>query len=177
MPCYLKEVDVVGEVRQFRSVLIVPCRLCPAVSSAVRQNRPFIELCRGNLKTRCYEDLIRNMRLRLEEEGVRTDVFRSSFLSYVQCMWTARKRERLQKRASGYEAVIVVGCDTAYESVCEMLAPTDCQVFNGMETEGLLNVIPQFEWPLKISLKLSHVTATRGSTSECSSTRLLANSL
>lgn len=158
MPCYLKEVDVVPAVRQFRSVLIVPCRLCPAVSSAVRQNRPFIELCRGNLKTPCYEDHIRNMRVRLEQEGVRTDVFRSSILSYVQCMWLPGKRERLRKRASAHEAVVVIGCDTAYESVCEMLAATDCQVFKGMETEGLLNVTPRFGWPLKLSLKLSGVT-------------------
>ena len=34
MPFYLKEVDVIPEVAKFQSVLIVPCRFCPAASLA-----------------------------------------------------------------------------------------------------------------------------------------------
>lgn len=166
MPFYLKEVDVVGEVARFRSVLIVPCRLCPAVSSAVRNHRPFIELYRGHLKTRCYEESIRNMQSLLEAKGIRTDVFRSGILSYVHCMWTPRKREQLRRHASDYEAVVVVGCEGAYESVCEMLESTDCHVVQGMETEGLLNAVPKLGWPFNISLELSGVTAVQCRTTE-----------
>ena len=158
MPFYLREVDVIADMVQFRSVLIVPCRLCPAVSMAVRNNRPFLELHRGHLRTRCYEDLIMNMKSRLEKEGIKTDIFRSSVLSYVHCMWTPRKREKLRQSASEYEAVIVVGCEGAYESVCSMLTSLDCRVFPGMETEGLLNAVPKLGWPFNISLELSSVT-------------------
>jgi hypothetical protein len=161
MPFYLKEVDVVGDVSRFRSVLIVPCRLCPAVSSAVRYRRPFLELYRGHLKTRCYEDLIAHMKARLEKEGVRTDVFRSGVLSYVHCLWTPRKRERLRELALNYEAVVVVGCEGAYESVCDLLESSGCQVVQGMETEGLLNAVPRLGWPLTLSLELSGVTGMK----------------
>ena len=66
MPFYLKEADVVPEVAKFQSVLIVPCRFCPAASMAVRKSRPFLEFFRGHLKTRCFEKIIKNLQSRLE---------------------------------------------------------------------------------------------------------------
>lgn len=158
MPFYLKEVDVVPEAAKFRSVLIVLCRFCPAVSLAVRNKQPFIKFSRTPFRTECYEDHITNIRSRLEKEGIKTDVFRSSILNYAHCMWTPKKREKLLKRMTKFEATIVLGCEAAYENVCDLSETTDCQVFNGMESEGLLNVIPRFNWPFNISLELSGVT-------------------
>ena len=158
MPCYLKEVDVVPEVAKFQSALIVPCRFCPAVSLAVRNNQPFIKFYRRHLRTECYEDYIENLQFRLEKEGVKTEVFRSSILNYAHCMWSPRKRNKLLKRISEFEAVVVIGCEAAYESVRDLSESTDCQVFNGMESVGLLNVTPKLDWPFYISLELSGVT-------------------
>ena len=162
MPCYLKEIDVVPEAAKFQSVLIVLCRLCPAVSLAVRNKQPFIKFSRTPLKPECYEDHIANIRSRLEKEGIKTDVFRSSILNYAHCMWTPKKRNRLLKRASEYEAVVVLGCDGAYENVCDILQATRCRVFNGMESEGLLNVTPKISWPGNVSLDLVAVTQIHG---------------
>lgn len=158
MPFYLKEADVVPEVAKFQSVLIVPCRFCPAASIAVRNKTPFMEFFQRPLKTKCYEDQIKNMQSSLEKEGVKTKVFRSSILNYVLCMWNTRKRKKLRKCASGYEAVVVMGCESAYEGVCEMIQSTDCQVFRGMESEGTFAVTPKFNWPFNISLELFGVT-------------------
>lgn len=158
MPFYLKEADVVPELAGCQSVLIVPCRFCPAASLAARHNQPFIEFFRGLLKTKCYENLIRNMRSRLEQAGVRADVFTSNILHYVLCMWPSEKRRRLRRRASKYQAVVVLGCEAAYENVCDVLESTDCQVFHGMESEGLMTLAPRLGWPLNISLELLSVT-------------------
>jgi hypothetical protein len=73
-------------------------------------------------------------------------------------MWTPKKRDKLLKRMTEFEAVIVLGCESAYESVSDLSESIDCQVFNGMESEGLLNVTPKFNWPFNISLELSGVT-------------------
>lgn len=158
MPFYLKEVEIVPEVAKFKSALIVPCRFCPAASLAVRKNQPFIQFFRRLLKTECYENLIKSAKSRLEKEGVKTKVFRSSIFNYVLCMWTSRKREKLLKYASEYEAVVVMGCECAYEGVRDMIKTTNCQVFQGMESEGAFAVTPKFKWPLNISLELSGVT-------------------
>ena len=72
MPIYLKGVDVVPEVAKFQSALIVLCRFCPAVSLAIRNDKPYIEFFRRLLKTEPYEELINNMQSRLKNEGLKT---------------------------------------------------------------------------------------------------------
>ena len=58
MPIYLDKADVVPELAGFPSVLIVPCRFCPAASMAIRTNEPYIELFRSFPKTDADERLI-----------------------------------------------------------------------------------------------------------------------
>ena len=158
MPFYLKEVDVVPEVAKFQSALIVICRFCPAASLAVRNQQPYLEFFRRFLKTESWEQHVNNVRSRLEKEGVKTSVFKGNLLNFIICMWTSGQRKKLLKRASEYEAVVVMGCEGAYESVCDIIKSTDCQVFLGMESEGVLNAIPKFHLPFNISLELSNVT-------------------
>jgi hypothetical protein len=78
-------------------------------------------------------------------------------LNFITCFWTSGQREKLLKHARRYEAIIVVGCEAAYESVCDILKSTDCQIFLGMESEGVFEAIPKFSLPFNISLKLSNV--------------------
>ena len=158
MPIYLKEVDVVAEVAKFKSALIVICRFCPAASLAVRNDKPFIEFFRRLLKTEPYEALIDSMQSRLQKEGVKTSLFKGSLLNYLICMWTSGWRKKLIKRAGQFEAVVVMGCESAYESVQEILQSTNCEVFHGMESEGVMNAIPKVQLPFTISLERFKVT-------------------
>jgi len=158
MPIYLKEVDLLAEVAKFQSVLIVVCRFCPAASLAVRNNKPYLEIFRRLLKTEPYEELIKDMQTRLEEEGLKTGVFKGSLINYLICLWTSGGRMKLLKHANQFEAVVVMGCESAYESVQEILKSTDCQVFHGMESEGVLNAIPKVHLPFNISLEKFKVT-------------------
>jgi hypothetical protein len=158
MPIYLKDVDVVAEVANFQSALIVVCRFCPAASLAVRNDKPYIELFRRLLKTEPYEELIDNIQSRLKKEGLKTSVFKGNLLNYLICLWTSGWRKKLLKHASQFEAVVVMGCESAYESVQEILKSTDCQVFLGMESEGVLNAIPKVHLPLNISFEIFKVT-------------------
>ena len=158
MPIYLKDVDVVPEVAKFQSALIVLCRFFPAASLAVRNDKPFIEFFRRLLKTEPYEELVDNMQSRLQKEGLTTSVFKGNLLNYLICLWTSGGRKKLIERAGQFEAVIVMGCESAYESVQEILKSTNCQVFQGMESEGVLNAIPKVHLPFNISLEKFKVT-------------------
>jgi hypothetical protein len=55
MPVYLEDISEFPELERFKSVLIVPCRFCPAASLAVRRNKPYFEFFRRFLKTASYE--------------------------------------------------------------------------------------------------------------------------
>ena len=158
MPIYLKAVDVVPEVVKFKSALIVVCRFCPAASLAVRNNKPYLEIFRRLLKTEPYEELIKDIQTRLEKEGLKTGVFKGNLINYLICLWTSGGRKKFIKHASQFEAVVVMGCESAYESVKELLKLTECQVFLGMESEGVLNAIPKIHLPFNLSLERFNVT-------------------
>jgi D-alanyl-lipoteichoic acid acyltransferase DltB (MBOAT superfamily) len=158
MPIYLKEVDVVAEAAKFKSALIVLCRFCPAASLAVRNEKPYLEFFRRLLKTEPYEALVDNMQSRLKKEGLKTSVFKGNLLNYLICLWTSGWRKKLIKRAGQFDAAVVMGCESAYESVQEILKWTNCQVFQGMESEGVLNAIPKVHLPFNISFEKFKVT-------------------
>jgi hypothetical protein len=159
MPFCLDVQDVVPEVDKFESVLIVPCRFCPAASLAVRSNEHYIEFPRRFLKTASYERLIESMRRSFEERGIRTGVFKSHLLhQFVLCMWTSERRKKLSECAKKYDAVIVMGCEAAVQTVRNALASTTCHVIPGMKSEGIMSIQPRFSFPCNISLELEGVT-------------------
>lgn len=159
MPFYLKESDVLPQVSGLQSVLIVPCRFCPAASSAVREKKPYIQLFRRFLRTESYESLIRRLKRRLEDAGIRTAVFESRYPhQFAACMWSSKRRKALGKRAKQFEGVVVLGCDATVELVRDSLGAADCRVVKGMENEGLMNVLPTLKFPFSISLELKGIT-------------------
>ena len=177
MPCYLKEIDTISELAGFKSVLIVPCRFCPAASLAVSKNEPYIELFRGFLKTASYEKTLSTMKSRLEKKGVKTGVFKSNLLhQFVLCMWTSKRRNELIEQAKKYEALVVMGCDAAVQTIQDSVRSTSCRVVQGMKTEGLMIIKPKFHMPCTISLELESVTPTQKG-DETISTNKTANTI
>ncbi len=159
MPFYLKDREIFSDIAGVHSVLIVPCRFCPAASLAVRERKPYIELFHSFLRTASYEAHIRALKSRLERQGIRTRVFDSKLPhQFVTCMWTSRRRDHLARDAAGYDAVIVLGCDAAVETVRSSLKSIKCRVIPGMEVEGVMNVIPTLHFPFNISLEVTGVT-------------------
>ena len=158
MPVYLKDMSEFPELESFKSVLIVPCRFCPAASLAVRRNKPYFEFFRRFLKTASYEQLIDTIKSNLEKKGVKTDVFRSKLLhQFVVCMWTSRRRKKLLKCASKYEALVVLGCEAAVQTIHDSVETTSCQVFQGMRSEGIMTIKPSLNLPCNISLELDKI--------------------
>jgi hypothetical protein len=159
MPFYLKDRDITSDIAKVHSVLIVPCRFCPAASLAVREEKPYLEPFRKLLRTPSYESYIHVLKSRLESEGIRTGVFDSKLPhQFVLCMWASGRRKDLTKHAEGYDALIVLGCDAAVETVRSCTKSNNCRVIPGMEAEGIMNVIPSLQFPLNIRLEVSNVT-------------------
>jgi len=154
MPMYLRDVDVLPEVAGLSSALIVPCNMCPAVTVAVRERKPFIQLFKSFLKSDPFEEHIRALQSRLQEEGVNTKVFKSTlYHHWFLCMWTAGRRRKLQKYATKFDAVIVLGCDSAVATVRDLIKSTDCKVIPAMRVAGIMNAKPTFHLPCNISFE------------------------
>ena len=100
MPIHFNDLDVISEVTGLSSVLIVPCNMCPAVTVAVREKKPFMQLFRSFLKSVPFEQYLKTLQSRLREIGVSTNVFKSiPYHQWFMCMWTSGKRSKLQKCA------------------------------------------------------------------------------
>jgi len=152
MPIHFNDLDVVSEVAGLRSALIVPCNMCPAVTVAVRENEPFIQFFRSFLRSAPFERHIRALQSQLREKGVNTKVFRSNLPhQWFLCMWTAGQRRKLQRSAQQYEAVIVLGCDSATETVRDLVKSTDSKVIEGMEVAGIMNAKLRLHLPCNVS--------------------------
>jgi len=169
MPVHLEPQDVSADLKLFNSVLIVSCLVCPPMCLAMQQNSPFIEFFKRGLKTAAFEDYIQSIRNPLEQRGVRTGALALRVPTPTMCLWTRWQRHRLLKRARDYEAVLVLGCDSAAYTVQDTLKDTDCQVIQGMRMVGTTNATLTFRFPLTINLDMHRVlkngTARQNTTS------------
>ena len=152
MPIHFNDLDVISEAAGLKSALIVPCNMCPAATVAVREKKPFMQLFRSLLKSLPFEQYSRELQSRLCEQGVDTKVFRSNlYHQWFMCMWTSAQRKKLQEAVKLYEAVIVLGCDSATETVSDAVRSTDCKVIEGMEVTGIMNATLRFHLPCNVS--------------------------
>jgi hypothetical protein len=169
MPIHFNDLDVVSEVSGLSSALIVPCYMCPAVTVAVREKKPFIQFFKNFLKSAPFEKYMKALQSRLRENGVNTKVFKSiPSHQWFMCMWTSGKRKKLQRYAEQYDAVIVLGCDSATETVRDAVKSTNCKVIEGMEVAGIMNAQIRFHLPGNVSFEncktvpISHADKEKG---------------
>ena len=159
MPVYLKEVYDLSGLEGFSSILIVPCRFCPAASLALSKEAPYFQFLTKFLKTDSYEKYLETIKADLCKKGIKADIFKSRLPNqFVICMWTSRRRNKLAEYARSYEAVVVMGCETAAQTIFDSIKHTSCKVFKGMRTEGIMSIKPMFHLPLNISLELNNIT-------------------
>jgi hypothetical protein len=59
MPIHFNDMDVVSEPGGVTSALIGPCNMCPAVTVAVTENKPFMQLFRSFLKSAPFEQYMK----------------------------------------------------------------------------------------------------------------------
>jgi hypothetical protein len=98
MPIHFEDLDVVSEVSGLKSALIVPCNMCPAVTVAVREEKPFIQLFKNFLRSVPFEQYIMDIQSQLKEKGLNTKVFKSNIPhQWFMCMWTSSQRKKLTK--------------------------------------------------------------------------------
>ena len=99
------------------------------------------------------------MKANLEDMGIKTDVFRSNWLhQFVLCMWSRRRRRHLARHAANYEALVVLGCEAAVDTVYGSVDTESSKVYMGMRSEGIMSVLPRISLPGSMSLELNRVT-------------------
>ncbi|MHC4132305.1 MAG: hypothetical protein ACYSSP_05200 [Planctomycetota bacterium] len=158
MPIHLDDLDITSEVEGLGSALIVACNMCAGASLAMKENKPFIRFFGSLLKSPPLKRYIKRLQSQLREKGVKTKWFKGGIVQqFFLCLWTSKQRNKLQKYAKKHEAVIVLGCDSAIETVRDSVKGTDCNVIKGMEVAGIMNTKPKFNSPCNMSFEDSKI--------------------
>ena len=152
MPIYLKPRDVTADLDGVSSVLIVSCPICPPMCISMQNKEPFIELLKHGLKTQAFEDHIASIRHHLEQRGLHTGVFTMRLPIPMMCLWSDRQRSRLRRRAKNYDAVIVLGCNSATYTAEDAVKENGCRVSQAMQVETITNAKARFRFPLTVEL-------------------------
>lgn len=154
MPIHFKDLDVTAEVEGAGPVLIIPCYMCPAVTVAVREGRPFIQFFSHFLNSPPFEEYLENLRSCLDRRGVSSELFKSRLIhQWFLCMWSSGCREKLKRKLKDYDSAIVLGCESARETVRGLAAEEDCKIIQGMEVAGFMNAKLKFQWPGDIAFE------------------------
>ena len=154
MPIHFHDVDLAPKISGLKSALIVPCIMCPAVTVSIREKQPLMKLWRNLFKSAPFEQYLAKLQTRLADEGIKADVFKSRlYPHWFLCMWSSARRKKLQKHAQGYEAVIVLGCDSATRTISDAVQSNGCKVIEGMEVGGLTNAKMKIGLPANVSFE------------------------
>lgn len=154
MPIHFEDADVISEVEGLRSALIVPCRMCPAATIAVREIKPFMEFFRSFFKSPPFEHYLKTLQARFKKKDIESKVFGCAlYHQWFMCMWTLGTRKKLLKEAKQYDAVIVLGCSSATVTVRDTVESIGCKVIEGMEATGIMNAKLSFQLPCNVAFK------------------------
>ena len=154
MPIHLDNLDIVSKVEGFDSALIVSCNMCAGASLAMKENKPFIQFFGSGLTSPPLKKLVKRIQFELSKKSVKTKWYKGGIIQqFFLCLWTSRQRDKLHELAKEYEAVIVLGCDSAIETAKDSVQGTDCTVIKGMEVGGIMNTKTKFHLPCNISFE------------------------
>ena len=64
----------------------------------------------------------------------------------------------MMRCAKNYDAIVVLGCEAAVDTIHDSIDTATCRVFQGMRTEGIMSIKPKFHFPCNISLELNKIT-------------------
>lgn len=163
MPIHFEDVDVASEVVGLKSVLIVPCNMCAAVTVAVREDKPFLQLFSRFLKSPPFDRYLRELVSRLGERGIKADVFKCDIPhQWFLCMCSSGRHKKLLKAARKHDAAVVMGCDSAVRTVSEAVRTTGVKVIPGMEMTGIMNAKPRINLAGHIIFKECQVVPVDG---------------
>ena len=160
MPLHLEDVDIIHEVEGLSSALIVPCNMCAAATVAINEEKPFLQLFKNFLKSAPFDQYIKRLQSRLGEKGVKSTVFKCNLPhQWFLCMCTQGRKRKLQESTKQYDAAIVLGCDSAVETVRDAAKSTGCKVIEGMKIGGIANATLKFHLPGNISFEDSKIVS------------------
>jgi hypothetical protein len=151
MPIELKFKDTQNLFNNYKSVLIVPCNVCPKMCLSAEKKKPLINLF-GSSKDDCFSEYLNQIRKLLEDKKIYTGLFRIPPTSPMMCLWPMSVRNRLRSESNKYDAIGVIGCESAVATVAGAVDKSAEDIIMITESLGIANFITEIHYPFRIDL-------------------------
>jgi hypothetical protein len=152
MPILLKPLDSSGEFTSCASVLFVACHVCPRMCLAVEKKEPYFSISHLFKKRDYFSEFIAAGREVLEREKIHTACFKTPLFSAMMCLWPENLRMQLMLQASRFDAVAVIGCQSAVHTVTAAMSQSETKIVPIMEEQGVANFKTKIRFPFTMEL-------------------------
>lgn len=151
MPFSMKLTDIEDQLDKFSSILIVVCHVCPRMIIAADNGQPYFSLKNLITGKDFFSAYIKGIQ-EVFAQKKRCDIFNSLFPAPMMCLWSGSQRSRLKNCIPMYDAVAVLGCESAIATVADSAEGYKGSVVQIMSVEGIANLILKIRFPLSIYL-------------------------
>jgi hypothetical protein len=153
MPLYMKQAPIDSSIYSHESVLFVVCEVCPKMCMSVQQARPYFSPGRLFGRKDFFDEYIEELQNKLKVKGLITDVFKNKKLNSMMCLWPQNQRDMLSKYSEKFQAVAVIGCQSAVFTVKDSIQSQNKKIYPMMRVEGIANFKSEMEFPALLKLK------------------------
>jgi hypothetical protein len=155
MPLYMEPAPVDSSIYLSESVLFVVCEVCPKMCMSVKQSRPYFSASRLFGKGDFFDEYIAGLRKNFELKGLRTSVFKNKKLNSMMCLWPQKQRDVLLEYSKKFQAIAVIGCQSAVFTVKDSLKSRNIKIYPMMRAEGIANFKTKMGFPALFKLEKS----------------------
>lgn len=149
MPLALSVVPIDRQFDGCRSVMFVACNVCPRMHFAWEHHE---RLCSVGIllgRADSFDRHLTGLRLDAQRRGQHSAVFRTSRAS-AACLWSTPLARKFGRAGADYEAIGVVGCESAVRTVSQVF-PTK-RIVQLVRVEGIANFTLRTAWSLTVEI-------------------------
>jgi hypothetical protein len=149
MPLALSLVPVQGQFDGCRSVMFVACKVCPRMHFAWERREPIFSPAMLLGKADGFQLYLDGLRRDACGRGQQSEVFKTPSTA-AACLWSTGQGEKFRRDGAGYEAIGVIGCDSAVRTVAQIFP--DKLIVQLVRVEGIANFTLRNRWPLTVEI-------------------------
>lgn len=150
MPLALTPIPSIDQFESAQIVLIVPCHGCPRMCIAAERGKPFMNI--GRRETDAFHAYIDEIRQAIAAQRKTATVMKTPATSPMMCIWPHRVRDRLATISTSYDAIGVIGCESAVAKVAGAVSISRDAIVPLSRTVGIANFLSKIDLPFSITL-------------------------
>jgi hypothetical protein len=149
MPLALKMMPVDRQFDGCGAVMFVACNVCPRMHFAWERHEPVFSMAMLFGKESGLQRHLDLLRLEAQSRGQQSAIFPTPAAT-AGCLWSSALAEKFGRAGAQYEAIGVIGCESAVKTVSQVFP--DKRIVQLVQVEGIANFTLRTKWPMRVEI-------------------------